>query len=112
MHREKNLFPRVIDFANLYRAFLGASAGKRDRPEVQEFEHHLESRLLEIRRDVEAGDYPWGPFRRFLIQDPKRREIPAAPFPDRGLHHPLFGVPDPLFARGFIADTYARIPGP
>lgn len=33
MRRDKRLFDRVIDFANLHRAFLGASRGKRDRPE-------------------------------------------------------------------------------
>jgi hypothetical protein len=28
MRREKHLFERVIDFGNLYRAFVGASAGR------------------------------------------------------------------------------------
>ena len=111
MHREKRLFARVTDFANLARAFRDASAGKRDRPEVQEFEHHLETRLWELRREVEAGTYRWGAYRRFLIRDPKRREIRAAPFRDRVLHHAFFTILDPLFARGYIADTYACIRG-
>jgi len=111
MHREKRLFGRVIDFSNLSRAFRDASAGKRDRPEVQEFEHHLETRLWELRREVEAGTYRWGAYRRFLIRDPKRREIRAAPFRDRVLHHALFNVLDPILTGGFIADTYACIPG-
>ena len=34
MHREKNLFGRVVDFTNLYRAFVGASRGKRYQPAV------------------------------------------------------------------------------
>ena len=109
MRREKGLFARIIDFGNLHRAFMGASAGRRHRPAVPEFEHHLETRLWEIRRDVEAGVYHWGLYRRFLIQDPKRREIRAAPFRDRVLHHAIFNVLDPLFARGFIADTFACI---
>ena len=111
MHREKRLFARVTEFANLARAFRDASAGKRDRPEVQEFEHHLETRLWEFRREVEAGTYRWGAYRRFLIRDPKRREIRAAPFRDRVLHHALFNVLDPILTGGFIADTYACIPG-
>jgi hypothetical protein len=40
LHREKNLFPRVVDFGNLYRALRGASHGKREQPEVREFEYH------------------------------------------------------------------------
>lgn len=111
MRRVKRLFDRVIDFANLHRAFLGASRGKRDRPEVQAFEYHLESRLWQIRREVAAGAYRWGAPRRFLIHDPKRREICAAPFRDRVLHHALFNVLDPILTRGFITDTYACIRG-
>jgi RNA-directed DNA polymerase len=111
MHREKQLFARVVAFGNLYRAFLGASHGKRDQPEVREFEFHLESRLWGIRRELEDGTYRWGAFRRFLINDPKRREIRAAPFRDRVVHHALFYVLDPIFTPGFIADTYACIRG-
>jgi hypothetical protein len=87
MHREKNLFHRVFAFDNLHRAFLGASHGKRDQPEVRDFEYHLETRLWEIRRELEAGAYAWGAFRRFWVNDPKRREIRAAPFRDRVVHH-------------------------
>ena len=111
MHREKNLFHRVVDFNNLYHAFLGASYGKRDRQEVREFEYHLETRLWEIRRDLEDGEYEWGFLRRFWIHDPKRREIRAAPFRDRVVHHAIFNVLDPIFQRGFIADSYACIAG-
>lgn len=89
MRRVKDLFRQVVAFGNLYRAFLAASAGKRDQPEVATFEYHLESQLLRIRRDLAGGIYSWGAYRRFLIHDPKRREIRAAPFRDRVVHHAL-----------------------
>lgn len=111
MQRAKTLFPSVIDFTNLHRAFVGASAGKRDQQEVATFEYHLESRLLQIRRDLAGGTYGWGAYRRFLIHDPKRREIRAAPFRDRVVHHALVNVLDSILVRGFIADTYACIRG-
>jgi len=111
MRSEKNLLAKVIAFDNLARAFRGASHGKRDRPEMREFEYHLETRLWEIRDQLEAGEYAWGPFHRFWVRDPKRREIRAAPFRDRVVHHALFNVLDPIFQRGFIADSYACIPG-
>jgi len=111
MHRTKNLFTQVVDFNNLYRAFLGASHGKRDRPEVGEFEYHLETRLCEILEELHAGEYRWGAFHCFWIRDPKRREIRAAPFRDRVVHHAIFNVLDPLFRRSFIADSYACIAG-
>lgn len=111
MRREKRLLARVIDIEKLYCAFRGASAGKRRRLDVCEFELHLETRLHAIRREVAAGAYTWGPYRRFQICDPKRREIRAPPFRDRVLHHAIVNVCDPMFERGFIADTYACIRG-
>jgi len=111
MRREKDLFRRVVDFDNLYRAFAGASHGKRERSEVRAFEYHLETRLWEIHDELRGGAYGWAPFHRFWVRDPKRREIRAAPFRDRVVHHALFNVLDPIFRRGFIADTYACIPG-
>jgi hypothetical protein len=83
MRRVNSLFGKVVDLANLYDSFRGASAGKRDQPEVRAFEFHLETNLWAIRRDLEAGNYPWGAYRRFRIHDPKEREIRAAPFRDR-----------------------------
>jgi retron-type reverse transcriptase len=53
MRTHKNLFLQVTAFSNLYRAFLEASHGKRNRPEVQRFEYHLEERLWEIKREPE-----------------------------------------------------------
>ena len=58
MRREKHLFARVTALDNLVRAFRGASAGRRDRPEVPAFEHHLETRLWEMRRDLEPAAMP------------------------------------------------------
>ena len=111
MRREKHLFERVVAFGSLHRAFLAASAGKRDRRAVRRFELALETRLWEMHREVAAGAYAWGPYRRFVISDPKRREIRAAPFRDRVAHHAIVAVVDPLFERGFISDTYACIRG-
>jgi RNA-directed DNA polymerase len=111
MRRAKNLFPSVIALENLGRAFRAASRGKRDQAEVQDFEHHLEHRLWAIRGGLEAGAWRWGAYREFLISDPKRRVIRAAPFCDRVVHHAIFAVLDPVLRRRFIADTFACIPG-
>jgi len=112
MRRAKRLFDAMLEFANLRRAFRGASAGLRRRREVAEFEHDLETGLWSIRRALASGDaYPWREHRRFVIRDPKPREIRAAPFADRVAHHAIFNVVDPVIRRRLIADTYACIPG-
>lgn len=107
MRSAKNLFPHVTDFANLCRAYREAARGKRDRAEVRAFEHRLEPNICEIRRELEAGAFRWGAYRRFMVRDPKRREIRAAPFRDRVVHHAIFHVLDPIAERRFVDDSYA-----
>lgn len=111
MRTSKNLFPRCTAFGNLYRAFVEASHGKRYQPEVQRFEYHLEERLWEIKRELEAETYLWGGYRAFRIYDPKQRVIRAAPFRDRVVHHALYRVLAPIIERAYIPDTYACLVG-
>jgi hypothetical protein len=102
MRTYRNLLPTCTAFGNLYRAFVKASHGKRDQPEVQGFEYHLEERLWEIKRELEAETYLWGGYRAFWIHDPKQRLIRAAPFRDRVVHHALYRVLAPIVERAYI----------
>jgi hypothetical protein len=97
----------VVAFENLLAAFREAAHGKRRGPDVQAFHLDLEPNLLAIRRELLAGNYVFGPYLRFAICDPKRREILAAPFRDRVVHHALVRVVEPVFDPTLIADTYA-----
>ena len=51
-----------------------------------------------------------GAYQSFTIFDPKTRQISAAPYRDRVVHHALCQVIDPLFERTFIYDSYANRP--
>ena len=44
-----NLFEKVIDFENLWRAYRRARKGKRSRPDVAAFEYRLEGELCALR---------------------------------------------------------------
>ena len=72
------------------------------------FEFALADRLLELKRELETGQYRPGGYLNFFIHEPKRRKISAAPFRDRVVHHPLCNVIEPRFERLFIADSYAN----
>lgn len=111
MRRARHLFERIADFSHLARAFDGARRGKRPSQEALEFAHDLEPRLWAMRRALLAGPYPWGAYRHFWIRDPKPRLIRAAPFADRVLHHAIVDALDPILRRGFIADSFACLPG-
>ena len=102
------MWQQLISFQNLWNAWLAASRGKRSTPDVAEFEANLEANLFALQRALTDGSYRPGGYRSFLIFDPKRRLVSAAPFIDRVVHHALVRVIEPTFEATFIGDSYAN----
>lgn len=102
-----NLYPKIYDFETLYLSFRKARRGKRDRPEVAEFEFNLEENLFTLQDELVTQSYVPGAYRNFYIRERKLRLISAAPFRDRVVHHALCSVIDPIWERRFIHDSYA-----
>ena len=111
MKTYKNLFPKIVSFENLLKAFKKAAKGKRERDYVLSFTDKLEDNLLELQRDLIENSYKPGDYKSFQIYFPKPRKISAAPFRDRIVHHALINVVGNLLERGFINDTYANRKG-
>ena len=111
MKRAKNLFPEIISFPNLLRAFERAQAGKRRHGVVTRFRMNLEKELLLMQRELASGTYVFGDYLAFSIVDPKPRLISAAPFRDRVLHHAFCNLVGPVLERGMIFDSYANREG-
>jgi hypothetical protein len=103
-----DLYPPLVSFENLYRAYRNAARGKRGQPDVAAFEYNLEANLFRLQAELENGTYRHGAYYSFHIRDPKRRLISAAPFRDRVVHHALYNVIEPIFERTFIGDSYAN----
>lgn len=102
-----DLFSRITAWENLIAAWREARRGKRNRPEVRAFEHDLEANLVNLHEHLLRGTWQPGQPRRFMVRDPKWREITAPPFADRIVHHAIVRVIEPLFERRFIHDSYA-----
>jgi retron-type reverse transcriptase len=111
MKRHWRLFEQIVNFENLLLAARKARRGKRHRPDVAAFHHNLETELLRLQAELTAHTYRPGAYREFVIHDPKRRVISAAPYRDRVVHHALCNVLEPLFERVFISDSYAHRKG-
>jgi RNA-directed DNA polymerase len=111
MKRYGNLWPHIIDFENLLLAARQAQRGKRYRPNVLDFNYHLDRELLRLQRELSDKSYKPGKYRTFSIFDPKPRMISAAPYRDRVIHHALCNVIMPLLEPSLIADTYANRTG-
>jgi len=61
-----------------------------------------------LRDELESGTYQPGGYGSFIVHEPKRRKISAAPFRDRVVHHALMNVIGPPLERQFIFDSYAN----
>ena len=109
--KEHNLFERIASFDALHAAAIRAVRGKRASSGAAAFLANLEPEILRLERQLLDGTYRPGRYKKFAINDPKRRVISAAPFRDRVVHQALHAVCEPLFERGFIHDSYANRKG-
>lgn len=107
MKREGNLIAKAAEPENLRLAFYLARRGKRCKVEVLNYERQLDHHLLELRRQILEGHAECGNYHYFLIYEPKKRLISAAPFAQRVLHHALINVCYERFERHLIDFTYA-----
>ena len=107
MKRLGNLWEGMISFEALLRAAETARKGKRLRPAVAAFHFDQERALWKLHEELATKTYQPSPYRSFFIHEPKLRQISAAPYRDRVVHHTLVNALEPIFERSFIGDSYA-----
>jgi retron-type reverse transcriptase len=107
MKRLGNIWPDLIDLENLLCAYRKARKGKQSTPAVAEFTLNLESELLVLQQELAAFSYRPGGYRLFTIYERKNRQIAAAPFRDRVVHHAIMNCIEPAIDPRFIHDSYA-----
>ena len=92
-------------------AYLDCRRNKRTSASALAFEAHLERNLCDLHDELIAGTYQPGQSICFVITQPKPREVWAAEFRDRVVHHLLYNRVSPRFYARFTADSCACIPG-
>jgi RNA-directed DNA polymerase len=98
-------------FELLLRAYLDCRRHKRNSKSALDFEQDLERNLWKLHQELTDGSYSPGKSVCFVITRPKAREVWAADFRDRIVHHLLHNQIGPRFYARFIADSCACIPG-
>lgn len=96
---------------DLYRAYKDARRHKRQKNYQTLFEMRLEENLVDLRDELYTRTYKPRPSSCFIIHDPKMREVFAADFRDRIVHHLFYNYTHHLFERTFIHDSYSCITG-
>ena len=95
-----------LSLDELYDAYLDCRQNKRRSNSCARFEQHEASELVSLWEDLNDLTYSIGRSDVFCVTRPKLREIFAANFRDRIVHHLIMRRLMPLFERYFIQDTY------
>lgn len=106
-----DLWPQITAFDNLLAAWQRTAAGRWRQHDVIAFKAQLEPNLIEIQESLLHKTYRTGPYKRFFVCEPKRREVAALPLKDRVVQHSLVAAIEPIFEARFIAQSFACRPG-
>jgi len=98
-------------FYHLVQAYLDCRRTKRNSTSALAFEAQAEHNLYQLYDELSSGTYQPGRSVCFVITHPKPREVWAARFRDRIVHHLLYNHIAPRFHASFVADSCACIPG-
>ncbi len=97
----------IFSFEKLYRAYLDCRKTKRKTINALKFEWNLERNLFQLQKELEAKKYRPGRSICFVIKRPSPREIFAANFRDRVVHHLLINEIENIGEKRFIFDTFS-----
>jgi len=94
-------------WVDLYRAYFMCRKGKRNAAASLAFERGFEGHLEDLGQSILDGSWRPGRSNAFIVNRPVKREIFAAPFADRVVHHWFIGHLNPFFERLFLPVSHA-----
>ena len=95
------------ELAEVFEAYFDCRSTKRNTMNAIGFEVDYESNLIELCNEINNGTYQPGKSIAFIVNKPVKREIFAADFRDRVVHHLIINKLNPYFECQFIFDSYA-----
>ena len=96
----------MFSFKNIYKAYKACIKHKRGTLNALSFEANLVENICNLEEELNSRTYRIGKSICFLASSPKLREIFAADFRDRVVHHLLVNELEPLYEKKFIYDVY------
>jgi len=107
LQARRSIIKTHFTFENLYQAYLDCRKRKEKKFYHLQFAENLEENLIDLESQLQNRTYKPGQSIAFIVQKPKIREIFAAEFKDRVVHHLLFNYLSPRFEKIFIHDSWA-----
>jgi len=97
----------IFTFEKPYQAYLDCRKDKRGTTNALKFEWNLERNLFKLQEELQSKSYEPGRSICFVVTNPSPREIFAAGFRDRIVHHLLINELELIGERIFIYDSYS-----
>ena len=97
----------ILGIENIYKAYEECRKRKRNTSNALKFEKNLEQNLFELHSLLNNKTYVPRRSVCFVVLKPKPREIFAADFRDRIVHHILVNELEKIYEKRFIFDSYA-----
>ncbi len=98
---------QTLKLEELFEAYFECRKNKRSTINSLYFEIDYENNLCKLYDEINEGTYQIGRSIAFIVEKPVKREIFAADFRDRIVHHLVIGKLNPLFEKKFILDSYS-----
>lgn len=98
-------------YNEVLKAFNDCLKHKKGTYGAKEFCTNEIQNVIELANDINSYTYEIGVSKVFIITDPKVREVFAADFRDRIVHHLVINELEPCFEQYFIKDTFSCMKG-
>ena len=96
-----------VELEEVFRAYYDCRKNKRRTINALAFEADFEDNLIELWKDINSRKYTPGKSIAFIVTEPVKREVFAADFRDRIVHHFIINKVNHLFEAQFINDSYS-----
>ncbi|MDD2531721.1 MAG: RNA-directed DNA polymerase [Candidatus ainarchaeum sp.] len=104
---EKETPSALFSFQNIYNNYISCRKRKRNTVNALKFEENLEQNLQELYYSLNNKTYEPRRSVCFTVLKPKPREIFAADFKDRIVHHIIVGALESIYEPVFSKDSFA-----
>lgn len=97
----------MLTLPDLFIAYYNCRKNKRNTINALNFEINYESNLINLYDEIIKREYEIWKSTTFIVTDPVKREIFAADFRDRIVHHYIASEINPFLEKMFIFDSYS-----
>lgn len=96
-----------LSLGNIWLSWSHFKKAKRQTTEFHTFKYNLEKELIKLHTALNNGSYKHSGYKKFTVNENKRREICVAPIRDRVVHRLLYDYLVPIYDKTFISDVWS-----